>query len=186
MQGEKRREQLLQILRSSGSPVAGRVLSDTLQVSRQVIVQDIALLRANGSRIFSTNRGYYLVEQETAAKPLSRVFKVRHSEEEVEEELNMIVDLGGRVEDVFVYHKVYNVVRATLHLYSRWDVQNYMDNIRAGQSSLLMRVTSGYHYHTVSADSEAVLDRIQNALQKRGFLAPLRDYEPVDFWQKAQ
>ncbi|MBR3339774.1 MAG: transcription repressor NadR [Lachnospiraceae bacterium] len=112
MNGEKRREQLVQILSKSESPVAGRVLSESLKVSRQVIVQDIALLRANGMQIFSTSRGYYLQSTES----LSRVFKVRHTEEEVEEELNLIVDLGGRVEDVFVYHKVYNVVRADLHL----------------------------------------------------------------------
>ena len=139
MNGEKRREQLVQILSKSESPVAGRVLSESLKVSRQVIVQDIALLRANGMQIFSTSRGYYLQSTES----LSRVFKVRHTEEEVEEELNLIVDLGGRVEDVFVYHKVYNVVRADLHLKSRWEVQRYLDQIKSGESSLLMKVTSG-------------------------------------------
>ena len=106
------------------------------------------------------------------------------TEEEVEEELNLIVDLGGRVEDVFVYHKVYNVVRADLHLKSRWEVQRYLDQIKSGESSLLMKVTSGYHYHTVSADSKETLDLIQEKLAERGFLAPLRDYEPVNFWVK--
>lgn len=178
MSGDKRREQLVQILSKSETPVAGRVLSETLKVSRQVIVQDIALLRANGMQIFSTSRGYYLQSTES----LSRVFKVRHTEDEVQEELNLIVDLGGRVEDVFVYHKVYNVVRAELHLKSRWEVQQYLDQIKSGESSLLMKVTSGYHYHTVTADSKETLDLIQEKLAERGFLAPLRDYEPVNFW----
>jgi biotin operon repressor len=90
MNGEKRREQLVQILSKSESPVAGRVLSESLKVSRQVIVQDIALLRANGMQIFSTSRGYYLQSTES----LSRVFKVRHTEEEVQEELNLTAKIS--------------------------------------------------------------------------------------------
>ena len=179
MSGEERREQLIQMLGGSDSPITGRVLSDRLGVSRQVIVQDIALLRANGMQIYSTSRGYCL----QASEPLSRVFKVKHTADEVQDELNLIIDLGGRVEDVFVYHKVYNVVRAELHLKSRWEVERYLDEIRSGQSSLLMTVTGGYHYHTVSADSRETLDLIQTKLAERGFLAPLRDYEPVNFWQ---
>ena len=181
MSGDKRREQLVKLLSNSKVPVPGRVLSDTFKVSRQVIVQDIALLRANGMQIFSTSRGYYLQSTES----LSRVFKVKHTEEQVEEELNLIVDLGGRVEDVFVYHKVYNVVKAELHLKSRWEVQRYLEEIRSGKSSLLMKVTSGYHYHTVSADSKETLDLIQEKLAERGFLAQLTDYEPVNFWVKS-
>ena len=178
MSGEERRHELLDLLSASREPISGRHLADHFKVSRQVIVQDIALLRANGLQIFSTSRGYYLQPGESQ----TRVFKVRHTEEQVEEELNLIVDLGGRVEDVFVYHKVYGVVRAELHLKSRWEVRKYLDELGDGQSSLLMNVTSGYHYHTVSADSKETLDLIQEQLAAHGFLAPLRDYEPVNFW----
>ncbi len=66
-------------------------------------MQDVALLRANGKNIFSTNRGYLIQEDEET----TRVFKVQHEDDEVEKELTTIVDLGGTVEDVFVYHKVY-------------------------------------------------------------------------------
>ena len=64
---------------------------------------------------------------------------------------------------------------------SRRDIQNYMDELGTGKSSLLKNVTSGYHYHTVDAESEEILDAIQEELQKKGFLAKLLDYEPVDF-----
>ena len=103
MSGKERREQILNILKDSGKPVPGVELARLLQVSRQVIVQDMALLRANGIEILSTNRGYVAVRESS----FSRVFKVIHTEEQVEEELNLYVDFGGTVEDVFVYHKVY-------------------------------------------------------------------------------
>lgn len=172
----------MQKLAQSGQPIAGTALAQAFAVSRQVIVQDIALLRANGAQIFSTNRGYLLQK----ADEKTRVFKVRHEDDEVERELTEIVDLGGVVEDVFVYHKVYGVVRADMQIGSRMDIANYLQEIRSGKSSLLKNVTSGYHYHTVRAKSEEILDLIQKRLQELGFLAKLQDYEPVDFWKKEE
>jgi len=143
-----------------------------------VIVQDIALIRANNVEILSTNRGYVVTENSRH----TRVFKVIHTEEQVEEELNLFVDLGGKVDDVFVYHKVYDVVRADMNIKSRVDVRKYLEDLSTGKSTQLMKLTSNYHYHTISADSEEILDMIQEELQKRGFLAKLQDYEPVNFW----
>ena len=182
MNGEDRREKIISILKSSNAPVAGLTLAKELGVSRQVIVQDIALLRANATAIFSTNRGYVLQEKNVC----ERVFKVQHTDEEVEEELSIIVDMGGFVKDVFVYHKVYGVLKAEMNIKSRMDIKKYMEDINSGKSSLLKNVTSGYHYHTISADSEEILDMIQEDLSKRGFLAKLQDYEPVNFWKDAQ
>ena len=179
MTGDERREKILDILKGSSYPVAGVSLANQLKVSRQVIVQDIALLRANGTQIMSTNKGY-LIQQESSS--YSRVFKVYHTDEETEEELTLIVDLGGRVKDVFVYHKTYGVVKAELNIKSRMDITNYLAAIAEGKSTMLKNVTSNYHYHTIYADSEKILDIIQEQLQKRGFLAKLQDYEPVDFW----
>ena len=94
--------------------------------------------------------------------------------------------MGGYVKDVFVYHKVYGVLRADMNIKSRMDIRKYMENIRSGKSSLLKNVTSGFHYHTIVADSEELLDMIQEELSRRGFLAKLQDYEPVNFWKDAQ
>ena len=165
MSGEERRGKIIQALKNSDKAVSATTLAKEFDVSRQVIVQDVALLRANGKNIFSTNRGYLIQE-----------------DDEVEKELTTIVDLGGTVEDVFVYHKVYGVLRAEMNIKSRMDIRNYMEEIRSGKSSLLKNVTSGYHYHTVRAERVEILDMIQEELQKKGLLAKLQDYEPVDFW----
>ena len=178
MSGEERRGKIIQALKNSDKAVSATTLAKEFDVSRQGIVQDVALLRANGKNIFSTNRGYLIQEDEET----TRVFKVQHEDDEVEKELTTIVDLGGTVEDVFVYHKVYGVLRAEMNIKSRMDIRNYMEEIRSGKSSLLKNVTSGYHYHTVRAERVEILDMIQEELQKKGLLAKLQDYEPVDFW----
>lgn len=178
MNGEQRRQKITQMLQNGTSPLSGSALAKNFGVSRQVIVQDIALLRANGMDIISTNRGYIL----KADSGVSRVFKVHHEDDEVEQEMNLIVDLGGRMIDVFVYHKVYGVIKADMHICSRMDVKEYVEQINSGKSSLLKNVTSGYHYHTICAASEEILGKIQEGLEKCGFLAKLQDYEPVDFW----
>ena len=173
-----RRELILKMISEKNKPVSGDVIAKNLEVSRQVIVQDIAILRANGNEIISTNKGYILAHE----NELQRVFKVIHTDEETQDELTLIVDLGGKVQDVFVYHKVYGVIKAEMNIKSRMDVKKYMEQLKNGKSSLLKNVTSGYHYHTVGAESEEILDIIQYELQKKGFLAKLQDYEPVNFW----
>lgn len=178
LSGQERREQILKILKNSGQPVAGTDLARKLEVSRQIIVQDMALIRANGVDVISTHRGYVIQESNQA----SRVFKVIHTDEQVEEELNLFVDLGAKVENVFVYHKVYGVIKADMNIKSRRDVRKYMEGITSGKSTNLMNLTSNYHYHTIVAEDEQTLDMIQEELQQKGFLAKLQDYEPVDFW----
>lgn len=181
MKTKLRREEIEKLLSTSTGPLSGKRLAAHFHVSRQVIVQDIALLRANGLDIVSTNRGYVLQKQKTTHQ---RVFKVRHTEDQTEEELNLVVDLGGRFQDVFVYHRVYGLIRTDLKICSRYDVAVYMKEISSGKSSELLNITSGYHYHTIEADSKEILDLIQDRLQEKGFLAPLSDYEPVNFWEK--
>lgn len=178
MTGEERRQALVNILSGTDKPLNGTELAKQLDVSRQVIVTDIALIRANGTEIMSTNRGYII--RETVSP--KRVFKVIHSDEDVEKEMNAIVDLGGCIEDVFIYHKVYGRVQAPMNIKNRRDVKKYLESIREGRSSYLKNAASGYHYHTISADSEEVLDDILTELKELGFLAPLTDFEPVDFW----
>jgi transcriptional regulator of NAD metabolism len=178
LSGQERREQIIKILKASTKPIAGTDLAKQLDVSRQIVVQDMALIRANGMDVVATNRGYVL----HVDKSVSRVFKVIHTDEQVEEELNLFVDYGGKVEDVFVYHKVYGVIKASLNIRSRRDVRKYMEGITSGKSTNLLNLTSNYHYHTITAEDEQTLDYIQEELQHKGFLAKLQDYEPVDFW----
>lgn len=178
LSGQERRKEIIKILKNSSNAVSGTELAKLLCVSRQVIVQDMALIRANGLDIISTHSGYVLRDNKT----VSRVFKVFHTDEQVEEELNLFVDLGGKVDDVFVYHKVYDVIKAPMNIKSRMDVKKYMTNISSGKSTQLKNLTSNYHYHTITADNTEILDMIQQELANKGFLAKLQDYEPVDFW----
>ena len=180
MTGEDRRKQIVDILSKSTKPVNGTTLANTFNVSRQVIVQDIALLRANGEEIFSANRGY-MIKKDTA---VSRVFKVIHSDEEIADEMNLIVDCGGIIQDVFVYHKYFGVIKADMNIKSRIDVEKYTEDIMSGKSKPLKNITSGYHYHTITADTNDILETIEEKLKQRGYYAKLQDYEPVDFWAK--
>lgn len=110
MKADERRENLKKILMESAAPVSGSALARRLSVSRQVIVTDIAILRAEGIEITSTTQGY-IMSRETLCK---RIFKVHHSREECEAELNLFVDCGAIVKDVFVSHRVYGVIRGEL------------------------------------------------------------------------
>lgn len=166
MTGAERREGIIETIKNSSVPVSGTALAKKYEVSRQVIVQDIALIRAAGYEILSTHRGYIL-----ESKPsVRRVFKVIHTEEQLEEELQTIVDLGGNVLNVKIRHRVYGEMEAPLHIRSRKQVQRFMEDIHSGKSSPLMNITSHYHYHEVEADSEETLDLIEHELEKKGFL----------------
>ena len=182
MTGVEGREKLLSMLAKSKEPIAGAEMAKQLSVSRQVIVQDIALLRAADNNIVSTNRGYVLLKPGKC----ERIFKVRHTAEEIEKELQIIVDNGGRILDVFVYHKIYGVVKAPMNIKTRKDIYEYVKTLSSGKSSPLLKITDNYHYHTVQADSEDILDNIQKDLEECGFLAKLLDFEPVDFWEKSE
>ncbi len=166
MTGSDRRQEILKNIKESDRPVSGSKLAKDYDVSRQVIVQDIALLRASGYDIISTNRGYVL-EGQTCAE---RVFKVRHTDEQLETELCTIVDLGGQVKNVMVNHKVYGHIEAELGITSRRKVKEFLEDIESGKSTPLKNITSDYHYHTVTADSEETLDLIEEELRKLGFL----------------
>lgn len=168
MKADARRKQIAAILLGADAPISGGKLAEMLQVSRQIIVQDIAVLKAAGYQILATHQGYIMQD----APLTERVFKVYHSRAQTEDELSCIVDLGGTVVDVFVWHKVYGKLSAKLNLFSCHGIKQFLDGIESGKSTELMNVTSGYHYHTVRAESQDVLDHIEAALKTRGYLVP--------------
>ena len=167
MKVTERRKAIVNLLSASKTPISGGELSKQFNVSRQIIVQDITVLKGLEYEIFSTHHGYVLQKS-----PLvERVFKLKHTTEQTEDELNSIVDLGGTVVDVFVWHKVYGKISATLNIFSRLHVKQFLEGVRTGKSTELMNITGGYHYHTVRADSEAVLDKIGETLQQKNYIA---------------
>ena len=98
------------------------------------------------------------------------MFKCRHSFEQLVDEGALVIGLGGRIEDIFVNHRVYGRISARLDLHSRMHVEELYRSLVSGASKPLMSVTDGYHYHNVSADSEQTLDKIEEALRQKGFL----------------
>ena len=177
--GDARRARIVEALAAASGPLSGTALAEACGVSRQGVVQDVALRHERGGKIVSTNRGYVLLADDPA-RP-TRLFKCRHTAEQTADELTCVVDLGGRVEDVFVNHRVYGVVSSALGVGSRRDVERFMAELASGVSSPLLEVTSGYHFHHVSAASEEVLDEVGRALAARGYLAELSDYEAATF-----
>ncbi|MBR5123044.1 MAG: transcription repressor NadR [Anaerotignum sp.] len=175
MTGTERRKMILKLMQESTKPLSGGALGTATGVSRQVVVQDIALLRSEGYSILATARGY-LLDSPKEEKNI-RLFKTFHDESRTEEELKLIVDLGGCVEDVMVNHKVYGKVSAPLHIKNRRDVQTFLKNLESGKSTPLSKVTSGYHFHHVSADEAEILDEIEEALREKEFLTEVFDYE---------
>ena len=168
MKTTERRNAIANFLLAENRAVSGGELSEKFGVSRQIIVQDITVLKGSGYDILSTHNGYVI--QKSPLK--ERVFKLYHTTDQTEDELSLIVDLGGTVADVFVWHKVYGKVIAPLNIFSPLQVKQFIEGVRTGKSSELMNITGGYHYHTVRAESEEILDKIGNALNEKGYIAP--------------
>lgn len=127
MNAEKRRENILKLLAESDSPLSGTDLAKCLAVSRQVIVQDIALLRAVNKNILSTNKGYLLFHEEEKMKGRKRSVKVRHTQQQILDELCTIVDLGGHILDVVVAHEIYGQITCDLIINSRQDAKSFVE-----------------------------------------------------------
>lgn len=168
MDGSKRREKITEILLSRKEAVSGSELAKLLGVSRQVIVQDIALLRAVNKNILATTKGYLLYVQEQ--KKATRCFLVKHTTDQIEDELCTIIDLGGKVLDVIVIHQVYGQIQTDLVLQSRADIAVFMKKANARKSAPLNVLTDGTHLHTVEADSEEILDQIEASLRAKNYL----------------
>jgi len=166
MNGEKRRENIIDLLMRSESPLSGLYLAKLFNVSRQVIVQDIALLRAKNHDILPTNCGYLLKKEHKPQKLLC----VAHNDESILDELFTIVDLGGRVVDVRIEHQTYGHFVAELNIKSRKDAEELVKSFLSGKGSPLKNLTNDKHWHLVQADSEDDLYLIENELRKKGYL----------------
>lgn len=167
--GEERRVQVLDLIKSTKTPINGSTISKEMGVSRQVIVQDIALLRANKHDIISTNRGYMLsTPQETPE--FTRVIKVSHTDEQIRDELSCIINLSGQILDVWVDHEVYGKFSAELNINNDDDIEKFVLQMQDNKVTPLKNITNNSHYHTISAPTVKLLDLIENELKELGFI----------------
>ena len=168
MSSNERREKLLQILKKSDKPVKGSELSAELQVSRQVVVKDIALLRASGLEIIATSNGYIVLDS------VKNEFKIKcknhNSDDELYDELQTIIDLGGKVKDVIVEHPTYGVLKADLNVATNRDLRNFMQKAATNEFKQLSVLSPDYHIHTIEVDNDEIFEGIQKELKLKNIL----------------
>ena len=168
MNSNERREKLLHILKTSNKPVKGVDLAKELNVTRQIVVKDIALLRASGIDILATSTGYIIYtirNQEFKIK-----CKNHYNEEHILLELQTIIDLGGKVKDVIVDHPTYGKIKAELNLSSNRDLKIFMENSKKNEFKQLSSLSQDYHVHTIEVPDENTLEEIKKELKEVNIL----------------
>ncbi|MEH7343639.1 transcription repressor NadR [Bacillus sp. JJ1532] len=168
--GEERRELLLELLKKNGEPITGNELATRTNVSRQVIVGDITLLKARGEPILATSQGYIYLTQASISTSFERTVASSHTPERTEEELNLLVDHGVTVKDVRIEHPVYGDLIASVMVSNRKEVKQFIEKIKATKAAYLSELTEGIHLHTLQAASEQKLDEAVNALKQANFI----------------
>ena len=166
---EERRNEILRTLSFSSEPVKAASFAEHFCVSRQIIVGDVALLRAEGHKILPTPQGYIL-EQRAPAEGNTAVVACRHSSEETLDELYIIVDNGGKVIDVTVEHPVYGELHGLLNIENRFDAEQFCNRLADTNALTLSSLTDGIHLHTIGYRDREALERIRTALSKKGYL----------------
>lgn len=169
MNSKERRSYILNKLIKSGEPQKGQLLAVELGVTRQVIVKDIAILRAEGKNIIATPEGY-LIPKESVPR-IKRIVAVCHRSEEIEEELKVVVKYGGIIKDVIVEHPLYGEIKGMLMVKTLEDIQNFVNKFKKFKAEPLLSLTGGIHIHTIDAESEEVMNKIINELKTKNFLA---------------
>lgn len=170
LDGQARRTAIMVYLQRQAGPVSGTELARQFGVSRQAIVQDIALLRAENRNIISTNKGYVLFHPQEKHIGCTTVISVNHTAEQVLDEMLAIVEYGGSMLDVFIDHDLYGQLRANLVINDEDDAKEFCQKMTGNTSSSLKELTEGSHYHTITAPSEKILGLIQKDLQEKGIL----------------
>jgi hypothetical protein len=170
MNSTERREKILSMIKKSKKPLSGSYIAKELNVSRQLIVGDVALLRASGSDIISTARGYIINDTKENDSFLFKTIACKHTKEDMEDELNIIVDEGATVIDVIIEHPVYGQLTGDLHLSSRRHVLDFIEKLKSKDSPMLSKLTQGIHLHTIKCESEEIYNNILTSLRKKGYL----------------
>ncbi|MGP6139978.1 MULTISPECIES: transcription repressor NadR [unclassified Jeotgalibaca] len=165
-----RRQEILECLKRVEVAVSARKLAEQFNVSRQVIVGDIALLRAEGYDILSTPRGYLLPRNEEETYLYQGKIVCLHTADQTKEELQIIVDNGGQVLDVIVEHPLYGTISGKLRIANRFDIKEYLKEVKKNESKMLASLTGGIHTHTIQCKDKKTFNRIKSELETAGIL----------------
>ncbi|AAK77996.1 hypothetical protein BJV85_000152 [Clostridium acetobutylicum] len=168
MISEERRENIKNKLENNDEPIKGSTLARELGVTRQVIVKDIAILRAKGHKIIATPKGYII--NKNNSNSIKRVLAVVHERNAIEDELNSVIKFGGVVEDVIIEHPLYGEIRGILMIRTLFDVKNFMNKIRDYSAEPLSILTGGVHLHTIRTDNEEDMNNIVDELTRKNYI----------------
>lgn len=171
LDASSRRKEILTTLKEQSNAVSARKLAGLFNVSRQVIVGDVALLRAAGEDIIATPRGYIFNKQNSVEEQhFSGKIVCQHTNTQAEEELQIIVDNGGEVVDVEIEHSFYGTISAHLEIKSRHDLADFLKEMKENEAKMLSSLTDGVHLHTIKCADQETFERIKNQLLAAGIL----------------
>lgn len=167
MRSIERRTSITKLLNNINRPIKGVELANKFNVTRQVIVKDIAILRAEGNRIIATPDGYILnIENER----VKSIVAVNHQSDRLNEELAIVIKYGGIIEDVIVEHPLYGEIKANLRIKTLNDLNKFIENFKDKNAKPLSVITNGVHLHTISTERESDIECIKKELKEKGFL----------------
>lgn len=170
LKGPERREWIFSFLKEQEHPVTGTEIARLTQVSRQVIVNDITLLKATNAAIVSTSQGYLMLPDKEKNTFVQKHVACNHQSKDSEDELFTLVDAGVTVENVTVEHPVYGEITSSLMISNRYDVEMFLKKVRETEASFLLELTSGVHLHLLSAPTEEIVNRGIEAIRKKGYI----------------
>lgn len=171
MDAKQRRKEITKILKGSDMPISASSLASQLSVSRQIIVGDVAILRASGANIMATPRGYQYQDTAENTFPYEGLIVCRHTPEQLQDELYTIVDYGGTVINVLIEHPLYGQLSGALNISSRYDVDLFLKQIWEEENAKpLSLLTNGIHLHQIGCKNQVVFERIKDILTEKGIL----------------
>lgn len=162
-----RRKEIISHIAKIPRPIKGVELANIFGVTRQVIVKDIAIIRAAGVNIIATPEGYMITKEESRYK---KVLALSHKEEEMVSELEIVIKYGGIIEDVIIEHPIYGEIKANLMIRNLNDLDNFIDLYKKNKAKPLSALTEGIHLHTISTDNEQDMQLIIENLEKAGYI----------------
>ena len=168
MNAEERRQQIIDILKVQEKPISGTALADMLNVSRQVIVQDIAILRAENKNIISTNRGYMMFRSDHNCH--REYIMVSHSQNHILDEFFCIVDNGGTILNIGVNHDLYGRIEADLYIANRADAEAFSNKAISSKDRPLSFLTAGEHFHLIETKDKETMENIKNQLHRLNYI----------------
>ncbi len=165
LKGTERRNAIFECIKNQVSPISGNSLAKQCGVSRQIIVQDIALLRAEGYPIISTSNGYVMNEMQCA----SRKLKLSYNDSNMEDEMFTVVDHGGKIKEICIQSSIYGTLVANVNINSRVKVIEFMKILQENKCNSLESVADQAIFQTIEASNYDVLDTIEQVLSHKGY-----------------